>query len=89
MLIPECPKGDISPGSKTSCPNEAGEGSFQRRSLVVDQDRLFISGPAVVEILHDNRPVFSSFDFSLMGSGGCFDRRVVIDSLADSPMAQV
>jgi hypothetical protein len=38
--------------------------------LVVDDDRLFISGPAVVEILHDNRPVRGRFVFSLMGVGG-------------------
>jgi hypothetical protein len=69
VLIRECPKGDISPGSNTSRPNEAGEGPLQRRSLVVDQDRLFISGPAVVEILHDNRPIRGRFDFSLMGVG--------------------
>jgi hypothetical protein len=53
---PGVPEGDISPGSKTSCPNEAGERSFQRQSLVVDEDGLIISGPAVVKILHDNRP---------------------------------
>jgi hypothetical protein len=34
--------------------------------LVVDVDRLFISGPAVVESLHDNRPVRGRFDFALM-----------------------
>jgi hypothetical protein len=34
--------------------------------LVVNQHRLFISGPAVVEILHDNRPVRRRFAFSLM-----------------------
>jgi hypothetical protein len=32
---------------------------------VVDENGLFISGPAVVEILHDNRPVGRRFDFSL------------------------
>jgi len=34
--------------------------------LVVDEDGPFISGPAVVKILDDNRPVFRRFDFSLM-----------------------
>jgi hypothetical protein len=29
---------------------------------MVDEDRLFISGPAVVETLHDNRPVFRRFE---------------------------
>ena len=70
MLIPECPEGDVSPGSKTSCPNEAREGFLKRRSLVVDEDRFFISGPAVVQILRDNRPVRRRFDFSLPRVGG-------------------
>jgi hypothetical protein len=34
--------------------------------LVVDVDRLLISGPAVVAILQDNRPVFRPRDFTLM-----------------------
>jgi hypothetical protein len=37
---------------------------------VVDDDGLFISGPAVVETLHDNRPVPRRFDFSFPGLGG-------------------
>jgi hypothetical protein len=28
---------------------------------VLHEDRLFISGPAVVEILHDNRPICRRF----------------------------
>ena len=42
-LIPECPKGDITPGSKTSCPNEAGEGFLQPRSLVAGEITLWNS----------------------------------------------
>ena len=38
---------------------------LQRRSLGVDEDGLFISGPAVVQILRDNRPIRRRFDFSL------------------------
>jgi len=57
VLSPEYPKGDISPGSRTSCPYEAGEESLQRRSLMGDDDGLFISGPGIVEILNDNRPI--------------------------------
>jgi ribosome modulation factor len=45
---PEYPKGGISPISRTSCPYEAGEESLQRRSLMGDDDGLFVSGPAVV-----------------------------------------
>jgi hypothetical protein len=39
------------------------------RTLLVDEDGLFISGPAIVEILHDNRPICRRFDFSLMEGG--------------------
>ena len=39
---------------------------------VGDEDRLFISGPAVVEILHDNRPFFRRFDFSPQRVGMLF-----------------
>lgn len=69
VLILECPKGDIPPGSETSRLHEAGEESLQRRSLMVDDDGLFISWPVVVKILHDNRPVLRRFDFSLMRVG--------------------
>jgi hypothetical protein len=40
--------------------------------LVVDVDTLFISGPAVVAILDENRPVFGRFDFSLPRLGILF-----------------
>ncbi len=39
------------------------------RSLVVDEDGLFISGPAIVIIIEDNRPICRRFDFSLMRVG--------------------
>jgi hypothetical protein len=39
---------------------------LQGRGLVVDDDRLFISGPSVVEILHDNRPIDRCFGFFLI-----------------------
>jgi hypothetical protein len=66
VLIPECVKGNFSSGSKTSRPNEAGEGLLQPRSLVVDEGRLFISGPAIVIIFEDNRPISRHLGFSLM-----------------------
>ena len=44
----------------------AGGDCLQRRSLVVDDDGLFISGPAVVEILHDNWPWIRCFRFFQM-----------------------
>ena len=53
-----------------TAPVIAGGPCLQRRSLVVDDDWLFISGPAVVEILHDNRPICRRFDFSFMRVGG-------------------
>ena len=46
-----------------------GEEVLQQRSLGVDDDGLFISGPAVVEILHDNRPIDRRYDFALMRVG--------------------
>jgi hypothetical protein len=36
--------------------------------LVVDDDGLFISGPAIVIIIEDNRPIRRRFDFSLIRS---------------------
>jgi hypothetical protein len=36
---------------------------------VVDEDGLSISGPAVVETLHDNRPIDRCFGFFLMRVG--------------------
>jgi hypothetical protein len=39
---------------------------LQQRSLGVDEDGLFISGPAVVEILNDNRPIDRRFGFFLI-----------------------
>jgi hypothetical protein len=41
-------------------------GSFSDGVLVVDDDGLFISGPAVVIIIEDNRPICRHFRFSLM-----------------------
>ena len=37
---------------------------------MVDKDGLFISGPAVVKILHDNRPLFRRFESPLRRVGG-------------------
>jgi len=44
-------------------PVAACEECLQCPSSVVDNDRLFIPGPAVVEILHDNRPIRRCFCF--------------------------
>jgi hypothetical protein len=44
----------------------AAEEYLQHSSSVVNEDGLFISGPAVVEILHDNRPIDRCFGFLLM-----------------------
>jgi len=43
----------------------AGE-YLQHSSSVVDEDGLFISGPAVVKIPNDNRPIDRCFGFFLM-----------------------
>jgi hypothetical protein len=47
----------------------AGGRSLQRRSSVVDEDRVLISGPAIVIILEDDRLHGKWFDFSLMKVG--------------------
>jgi hypothetical protein len=42
---------------------------FSDGVLVGGEDRLFISGPAVVIIIEDNQPICRRFDFSLMRVG--------------------
>jgi hypothetical protein len=42
---------------------------LQQRSLGVDEDGLFVSGPAIVKIIEDNRPIYRRFDFSLVRVG--------------------
>ena len=54
------------PDRRQAAPMKPVRGPSSDGLLVVDVDRLFISRPAVVAILDDNRPVFRPFDFSLM-----------------------
>jgi len=44
----------------------AGQGFVQHPGLVVYEGGLFISGPAVVKIIEDNRPIARCFGFTLM-----------------------
>jgi hypothetical protein len=39
-----------------------------QRSLGVDEDGFFLSGPAIVIIFEDNRPIDKCFASSVMGS---------------------
>jgi hypothetical protein len=66
VSIPDCPKGYISPGSKTSCPNEADEGFLQRQTLVIDENELLMSRPATIIIFEGNLPSCRRFEFPVM-----------------------
>jgi hypothetical protein len=60
-----------------------GRESLQRQSLVVDDDGLFIPWPAIIEILHNNRPGVGRFRCLLMKVWGPFPQfRGVTDWLA-------
>jgi hypothetical protein len=63
-------KGVFAPVCGQTAPVPTGGEVLQQRSLGVDEDGLFISGPAVVAILNDNRPIDRRFDFALMRVGG-------------------
>ena len=58
FLFVEGLKEGFCPDLKANCCCRADGICLQPRSLVVDDDGLFISGPAVVEILHHNTPIF-------------------------------
>jgi len=53
------------PGRRQAAPMKPARGPSSDGVLAVNQHGFFISGPAVVEILHDNRPVRRRFAFSL------------------------
>jgi len=58
------------PDRRQAAPMKPVRGPSSHRVLVGDEDGLFVSGPAVVEIRHDNRPVRRRFAFSLMRALG-------------------
>jgi hypothetical protein len=60
------------PDRRQAAPMKPARGPSSDGVLVVDVDRPFISGPAVVAILDENRPVFGRFDFSLPRLGSLF-----------------
>ena len=60
------------PGLRANCSYDSRGGiSPAAEFLVVDEDMLFISGPAIVEILHDNRPRIRYFQSSRIMPDSC------------------